>query len=493
MKTFGQFNQILLEGRYKQESAFIRLFRQAKGSKDWSKAAKLMDQGKEKEALELMQKVASRLRERISDGRNDSSSPLNYGSSNPKEYVKGKDDKSEESFYDNLNAVADAVAHAPLVKKFRSAITSKVFLGRQLLGTGTDIGNLTQLAKDAGIKSQTSTADFKLFSPRDSTTGSVGGSLKGGPAQIATAEPGDFRAAVQYAAQVYAEKEVPETEKNYEERRQEIIDRLVSSGNEIASQGEAQKIPKDRKSENLPKVGNAQSVLSQMYDDHPGFDDVLIKTFASGSHRFQEPGTKPDPDKDVPGTASLMVHTPEPGQTGREFALEPISQMKSGSVKTRASQGRGATKPIKGPRIQRPGTIRFDVNAPEKGKGTLSTFRKRVSAAQKALEDAQTKAKDASVVRFPNGEPVPPQNKYYFLNNPEAAQKHAAEQEAAVQSVQQAQTSFADIQAKAAQAKEKREQPEAPNPQQQPQRTEPQPEAPNPQQQPQRTEKERKK
>ena len=63
MKTFGQFNQILLEGRYKQESAFIRLFRQAKGSKDWSKAAKLMDQGKEKEALELMQKVASRLRE----------------------------------------------------------------------------------------------------------------------------------------------------------------------------------------------------------------------------------------------------------------------------------------------------------------------------------------------------------------------------------------------------------------------------------------------
>jgi len=414
MKTFKEFifecyyileqkcfieDSFLFEGRYKQESAFIRLFRQARGSKDWSKAAKLMDQGKEKEALELMQKVAVSLKKRISDARNNSSSPLNYGRSNPKEYVKGKTSESEESFYDNLDAVADAVAHAPLEKKFRSAVTSKVFLGRQLFGTGTDIGRLTQLAQDAGITSQTSTADFRLSSLRDSTKGSVGGSLKGGPAQIATAEPGDFRAAVQYAAQVYAEKEVPETEKNYEKKRQEIIDRLVSSGNEIAAQGESQRIPKDRKSENKPKVARAQSVLDTMYADHPGFDSILSKTFASGSHRFQEPGTKPDPNKDIPGTASIMVHTPEPGQKGREFAIEPISQTEP--VQGRAAQGRGASNPTKGPRIQRPGTVRFDVNAPPEGAGTLSKFRRRVSAAQHAQTTAeleqQAKQADANL------------------------------------------------------------------------------------------------
>ena len=471
MKSFGDFifecynsGCFLYEGRYKQESAFIRLFRQARGSKDWSKAAKLMDQGKEKEALELMQKVASSLRKRISDARNNPSSPLNYGRSDAKEYVKGKDDASEESFYDNLDAVADAVAHAPLEKKFRSAVTSKVFLGRQLFGTGTDIGRLTQLAQDAGIKSQTSTADFKLSSPRDSTKGSVGGSLKGGPAQIATAEPGDFRAAVQYAAQAYAEKEVPETERNYEKKRQEIIDRLVSSGNEIAAQGESQRIPKDRKSENKPKVAKAQSVLTKMYDDHPGFDSILSKTFASGSHRFQEPGTKPDPDKDVPGTASLMVHTPEPGQKGKEFSIEPISKMEP--VKGRASQGRGATKPKEGPRIQRAGTVRFDVNAPEEGEGTLSSFRKRIADIEKEREEAQKELETNS------------DGTKSYLQHQAQKRKNNRDLDARLTAIDAAETNarndLADFRAKAAQAREKtKPQPEAPKPQQQPQRTEP--------------------
>ena len=385
MKTFKDFmyesyNSFLAEGRYKQESAFIRLFRQARGSREWAKAAKLMDAGKEREALELMQNVAASLRKRISDARNNPNSPLNYGRSDNKEYVKGKTADSEESFYDNLDAVADAVAHAPLEPKFRSAVTSKVFLGRQLFGTGTDIGRLTQLAQDAGIKSQTSTADFKLSSPRDSTKGSVGGSLKGGPAQIATAEPGDFRAAVKYAAQTYAANAIPETEKNYQKKRQEIIDTLISSGNEIAAQGESQRIPKERKSENEAKVAKAQSVLTNMYGAYPGFDSILSKTFASGAHRFQEPGTTPLPDRDVTGTASLMVHTPEPGQKGREFAIEPISQMEP--VQGRASQGRGASNPKEGPRIQRPGTVRFDVNAPKEGEGTLSQAQRRAAAAE---------------------------------------------------------------------------------------------------------------
>ena len=470
MKTFPQFIfeccSILFEGRYKQEGAFIRLFRQARGSKDWSKAAKLMDAGKTEEALELMQTVAANLRKRISDARNNPSSPLNYGRSDPKEFVKGKTDESEESFYDNLDAVADAVAHAPLEPKLRNAVTSKIFLGRQLFGTGTDIGKLTQLALDAGIKSQTSTADFRISSPRDSSKGSVGGSLKGGPAQIATAEPGDFRAAIQYAAQIYAANLIPETQRGYEEKRQEIINSLISSGNEIASFGDEQRIPKDRKSENEVKVSKAQSVLNSIYNNNPGFDGILSQTFASGSHRFQEPGAQSDIAGDVPGTASVMVHTPEPGQKGREFAIEPISQTEP--VQGRTAQGRGASKPKKGERIQRPGTVRFDVNAPKEGEGTLSRLRSKVKAQQEAEAEAQQaaeaevqaelaqaeKAKErAERIIGPGGKRVFRQHVGAFLaNNPDKAQQRSLKISAAQQNIDASTANINSIQQQKADA-----------------------------------------
>ena len=467
MKTFPQFISeccsILFEGRYKQEGAFIRLFRQARGSRDWSKAAKLMDAGRTEEALELMQTVAANLRKRISDARNNPNSPLNYGRSNSKEFVKGKTDESEESFYDNLDAVADAVAHAPLEPKLRNAVTSKVFLGRQLFGTGTDIGKLTQLALDAGIKSQTSTADFRISSPRDSSKGSVGGSLKGGPAQIATAEPGDFRAAIQYAAQIYAANLIPETQRGYEEKRQEIINSLISSGNEIASFGDEQRIPKDRKSENEVKVSKAQSVLNSIYNNNPGFDGILSQTFASGSHRFQEPGAQSDIAGDVPGTASVMVHTPEPGQKGREFAIEPISQTEP--VQGRTAQGRGASKPKKGERIQRPGTVRFDVNAPKEGEGTLSRLRSKVKAqqeaeAQQAAAEAQAelaqaeKAKErAEKIIGPGGKRVLRQHVGSFLaNNPDKAQQRSLKISAAQQNIDASTANINSIQQQKADA-----------------------------------------
>ena len=95
---------------------------------------------------------------------------------------------------------------------------------------------------------------------------------------------------------------------------------------------------------------------------------------------------------------------------------------------------------------------------------------------------AEREQADASVVRFPNGKPVPRKNQYYLQNNPDAAQQHAARQAAAAQTVGNAQKSIADIQARAAQAREKTK-PEAPKPE--PQRTEPVDTKPKSQSQPQ--------
>jgi len=136
--------------------------------------------------------------------------------------------------------------------------------------------------------------------------------------------------------------------------------------------------------------------------------------------------------------------------------------------------GKGTTKTKEGP-VQRPVTSTGDIKPPKTGKpSTFASFSKQTSSAQKALDDAEREQADASVIRFPNGKPVPRKNQYYLQNNPDAAQQHAARQEVAAQAVQQAQTSIADIQAKAAQAREKtKPQPEAPKPQQQSQRTEP--------------------
>jgi len=96
--------------------------------------------------------------------------------------------------------------------------------------------------------------------------------------------------------------------------------------------------------------------------------------------------------------------------------------------------------------------------------------------AQKELANAEREQADASVIRYPDGTPVPKKNQYYLQNNPNVAQQHTARQQAAAQAVQQAQTTIADIQTRAAQAREKsKPQTEAPRPQQpqQPQRTEP--------------------
>ena len=293
--------------------------------------------------------------------------------------------------------------------------------------------------------------------------------MKGGAAQIATAEPGDFRAAATAAAERYARDRVPKTEKNYQEKRKELVNSILNSANAIADFGERQRVPKDQEAGNKDLVAKSQKELEGLYSKHPEFDAYLTRAFASGQGRF---AGSDKVDKNAPGTASVLVHTPEPEQKGREFSIEPISKMEP--IKGRASQGRGATKPKEGPRIKRPGTVRFDVNAPTEGEGTLSQ-------AQKALADAEKEQAAARVITKPDGTPVPRKNQYYLQNNPAAAQQYTARQQAATQAVDTARSTLDTLAQRAAQARAAQERkPQQPT---QPQRTEPV----KPQAQPQRT------
>jgi len=155
--------------------------------------------------------------------------------------------------------------------------------------------------------------------------------------------------------------------------------------------------------------------------------------------------------------------------------LEKEGDSRIASLKDAMSGSKGMSKEQQKDLLPQLDKLRGDIKPPKTGEpSTFASFSKQTSSAQKALDDAEREQADASVIRFPNGKPVPRKNQYYLQNNPDAAQQHAARQEVAAQAVQQAQTSIADIRAKAAQAREKtKPQPEAPKPQQQPQRTEP--------------------
>ena len=258
--------------------------------------------------------------------------------------------------------------------------------------------------------------------------------------------------------------------------------------------------------ERVQSIRNKYKTYQQLSD--------YLKSSPSGEAREVVRGTYVDPKTDKVVSGAEAEPVPQRGKLNQKLAARSGKGPNSAGI-PRSGALAGRVGPAE------PDVDRTDNQAkPQQGPVTAAEFKRRTElaaakadpdiqkkreelrktaeqqaakkreevAAQKALEDAKKELADASKPTFPNGEPVPRKNKYYFLNNPEAAQKHA-------EAVRQAQASFAGIKAKIAQAQAKtKPQPEeqeqeqepvpAPNPQQQPQRTEPQPEAPNPQQQP---------
>jgi hypothetical protein len=264
------------------------------------------------------------LAQELNDAKNNEKHPLHFNNAGNEGFTGGKKtDDHRDSYYSELE------------DQFYTFLNdSQSNLGKKLISQGYAVKRLgddsiplSKSGKTAyGKESDTSKADIVFQHPTRPERENYSSLKKASGAVSASAgadeTAGNYTVGMRSALQLALKSEI----KRYEEKRQEIINSLISSGNEIASFGDEQRIPKDRKSENEVKVSKAQSVLNSIYNNNPGFDGILSQTFASGSHRFQEPGAQSDIAGDVPGTASVMVHTPEPGQKGREFAIEPISQ-----------------------------------------------------------------------------------------------------------------------------------------------------------------------
>ena len=400
MKSFGDFifNATISEGRYGNEHAYRKIWNELRYSKNWKKAARLMDAGKKEEAEKLMREISASVRDRIESAKNNPKDPLHFSNADEKHFTKGKTADDEQSYYDNLDAVIDTVANSPKERKLRSAIKSSSLLGKEMVGTGTGTADLTPQAKEAGAKSGTSKADNEIVSRRNSRF-RIGVSNKEGDAQIATTEPGDARAAGKTAARRYARtqvvqttprKERGESDEDYNKRvkerrstekqqRSEIETDINQSTSKIADYGERQRVPKDQEAGNKDLVSKAQKEIDDLDSRRPGYRGFLTRALASGQGRFAGTDKK---DKNVPGTASIAVQTPAVGKTDKQAGKTgEISQMDP--IKGRASQGRGATKPTSGPRIKRPGTVRYDIKAPKIGDNVQP--RHRAQAMRNAL------------------------------------------------------------------------------------------------------------
>jgi hypothetical protein len=417
MKTFQEF-KLICEGRYGNEHAYRKIWNELRFNKNWKKAAELMDAGKEDEAKKLIASLSASVRSRIDAARKNPKDPLNFGSAKTTEFTGGKTAGDEQSYYDNLDAVIDTVVNSPKEKKLRGAIKSKVLLGKRMRGTGTGTAELTPQAKGAGAKSGTSKADNEIVDPRNKRY-RQGISNKEGDAQIATTEPGDARSAGQAASKRYARtqvvqstprKERGESDSDYRERvrqsklnqrqkRKEIEKDINTSTSRIADYGEKQRVPQDQEAGNKDLVSKAQQEIDRLDTRYPGYRGHLTRSLASGQGRFAGTANK---DRNAPGTASIAVQTPAVGKVGKQgFHTGQIRNMTP--IKGRASQGRGATKPVSGPRIKRPGTVRYDIKAPSTTQTssprqtTFADFQRRIASLPpqnraQAIRNAQIKA-----------------------------------------------------------------------------------------------------
>jgi len=370
IKIFKEnFTISLVEGRYQNEHAFRHIFNQMRGSKSWKKAAELMKQGKEEEAIRYMKISAAKMRERLENAADNPNDPLNFSNITSRDFKSGKTASDENSYYSVADSVIDAVAFSAKERRFRAAITSPILLGKRIAPTGKDVVVLTKAAIEAGAKSGTSKADNVIFDPRNKKY-YVGISNKEDKAQIGSAEPGDFRAASKAAALRYARTQVPIGSENWQERRKEISRDIEKRASEIAEYGERQRVPISQSAGNKDLVQKAQVTLNNLYKDHPGFDYHLTQSFATGQGRFAGSETK---DRNVRGTADVMVHTPNPETVDKKDPeVGPISLLQS--IIGRAAKGKG-TLGKRDPKTgeypdtakKRPGNIKFDTDLPLKG------------------------------------------------------------------------------------------------------------------------------
>ena len=462
MKSFVDFRLILeaKKGRsgpkYNYEVALVNLYNHLiKGSdKNNNKGKILRGLVSRGDTVELTDFLAQELK----SAKDDEKHPLHFKNAGDEGFTGGKKtDAHKDSYYSELEDQFYTFLNDSQSKLGKSLISQ----GYTVKRLGDDKIPLSKSGKTAyGKESDTSKADIVFQHPTRKERTNYTSLKKASGAVSASAgadeTAGNYTVGMRNALQLalksgrISKDQAKQLEKEGDSRIASLKDAMSGSKG----------MSKEQQKDLLPQLDKLRGNIEDLI---PGTERETAKAQLSGAGKYEK-------------AIDSFVSTGRGG--GRKRKPEEVS-----GTNQRMRLGKGTTKTKEGP-VQRPVTSTGDIKAPKTGDpGSLKSFMMK-------LNDAEREQADASVVRFPNGKPVPRKNQYYLQNNPDAAQQHAARQAAAAQAVGNAQKSIADIQARAAQAREKvkpeptkPQQPEAPKPE--PQRTEPVDTKPTSQPQPQ--------
>ena len=489
MNTFLEFRFICICEKLNKtfdEDAHAKVWNYFISNPEYTEVRDALKSGNKDRALELM-------RAELERARGDSDHPLNFAKADDSEFAmtgKGKnkrsnrEDSDREQFDAEIEKATGGVTSLATQKKFKDAV-EKGFPARK---TGASKAELSKTWSSAGGTNTTPKADLEVYDPENEKNRRGISLKKAGGSQIASAEGGELKGTYKAATKNLVKKL---TDFKSKEERKKIEREIMNAATRVADINDQARSANDDEKERLKNSG--QEILDKIHDKYPNLTRLVTQVSTTGDEKFR--------GRNAPGSAGTIV-------TGDK--AKPAEQQPSARPRNAKPKGEGRPANVK--IDNRPGKTKSNQAQPQQGPKTLKQFDReartaelrskgigverdeRISTereavkqekkerqaaerqtrydarkAQQALADAEREQEDSNVVRYPDGKPVPRKNQYYLQNNPDAAQQHAARQEVAAQAVQKAQTTFADIQARAAQSQQQKTTQKEP----QQQRTEP--------------------
>jgi len=374
MKTFRQFNQILVEGRYGSEHGHRTVWNEFRHNKtirtalgqaiDILNNKNSSDDDKE-EAERMMTSAADHMRSRIERAKEDPEDPLNFNHAKSKNFTGGKTGDDAESYYKELENNIDAVAYSAREKKMRAAVKD----GWKMVTAGKEQGKLSKTAlrggaepyqqtkkqpgetpkqyKDRldreeketykGVTSKTSKSDNVLIDPTSKNPDAaithdykkIGVSHKqGANTQVAGGEPGEVRGVGAVVAKQSSMKKKKGPERDAEKER--VFSKFRDVANTTDYRG-------DDESEIERRRESGQQKWNRMRDEDP---KTLKKyTQAQSSRRGVFNKTKGGDMRDL--TAGITTKVPATGKPEQGSSNKPVSQQ--GGITPQVTKSKGGT------------------------------------------------------------------------------------------------------------------------------------------------------
>jgi hypothetical protein len=506
MKTFKQFVFICEKlNKTFDEDAHTKVWNYFISNPDYTEVRDALVNGDKEKALQLM-------RAEVEKARGDANHPLNFAKADDSEFAttgEGKNKRAnreasdEDIFNQEIEKAVSGVKSLAGQKKFRDSV-EKGFPARK---TGGSKAEISRGWRSAGGTNATPKADIEIYDP-DNEKNRRGVSLKkAGGSQIASAESGELQATYKAAAKSFVQRFYGDKSKEERKKIEKEINDAARRVGEINTQQRT--ASDDRQKTQLKDSG--QEVLDKLHDKYPNLTRLVTQVSTTGDAKFlgrNAPGSagtiltgdKAKPAEEQPSARPRNAKPKERGRPGnvkidnKEAPTKSNQeQPKQGPIAYKEFQRKSRSSELRSKGVGQERDERIaaeiervkqekEISAAEKRKEKYDERKRQAqqeaeleqqsSAAQQDLAAAEQEKADAQRDLETNSDGT----KTYLqhraqkrINNPNLNSRLTAADNA----VQVANTTIADIQARAAQAAEKPEPKPQAQQQTQPQRTEP--------------------